>query len=235
MSPPQTPNGQLTYFSPCRRRPKSRSSTSRRGFAVANGAIVDDARFQPVATDDIRREYAEAIEQNASRAERTSDGAELLKERLEHNIAVSKAYLEEFPGNYRFLLTVRDRTWALEIVKDGRDISVAVVDGMAPDPARYDIEFKSYFSYLRRSFTTDFGNETLFVGSGILIEYMNRQRVAENLHRELTVLLAKLDKSPRSRFGDQPKWIYCVKNLVKRLIGRVEPDLYDLNTWTRFA
>ena len=110
-----------------------------------------------------------------------------------------------------------------------------MIDADTADRNSYDIVFTSYYSYLRRSFSTDYGNETLFVGSGIIVTYRDREACFRNLHRELTPLLARLTAPPRSRFGDQPKWLFQAKRFVKRLLGMTEVDLEDLGTWTRFV
>ena len=205
------------------------------GFAIADGKIVNDIRFRPVTKDDIARVYATEIGKTVARSERTAEDVNTLKERLEHNIGVAHEFLAEYGGDYRFLLAIRDRSWALEIVKRGRNIAVNVVDADAVDAKSYDIIFTSYYSYLRRSFTTDYGNETLFVGSGIIIAYRDRAAAARNLHREFMPLLSRLEKPPPSRFGTQPRWMFSLKNAIKRVLGRRDTDLYDLGVWTRFV
>ena len=205
------------------------------GFSIADGKIVSDIRFEPVRDQDVRREYGDAIEKNIARAERTEGDVQILREGVERNIAICRDYLREYAGDYRFLILIRDRPWALEIKKTGNDISVRVLDANAGGLGGYDISLTSYFSYLRRSFSTDYGNETLYVGSGCIIEYTDRRRIKENLHRELTMLIAKHDRPPKSRFGDQPKWLFLAKRFVNRALGRVRPDLYDLSEWTYWA
>ena len=71
-------------------------------------------------------------------------------------------------------------------------------------------------------------------GSGCLIEYTDQQRIKNNLHEELTILIAKHHGPPKSRFGDQPKWLFQIKSIVKALLGRHELNLYDLQAWTLF-
>jgi hypothetical protein len=72
------------------------------------------------------------------------------------------------------------------------------------------------------------------VGSGCLIEYTDRRRIKENVHDELMTLVAKRRHPPKSRFGDQPKWLFQLKSIVKAALGRREVDLYDLQAWTLF-
>jgi hypothetical protein len=72
---------------------------------------------------------------------------------------------------------------------------------------------------------------SLFVGSGIVIEYQTPKRARENLHQELTVLLRVHDDAPASRWGDQPKLLFRAKRSIKWVLGMLEEDKYDLNQW----
>jgi hypothetical protein len=204
------------------------------GFALADGTILRDVRFKPIRTAEVRSYYAGVIAKYKTQLDRRTDGADLLKEALEHNICVCRAFLYEYSGDYRFLLVLRDRTWALQILKQRSEIHVNLVDADTIPRAEHDVIMTSTFAYLRRSLTHDYGAEILFVGSGCLIEYTDRQRIKENLHEELAILIAKRRDPPKSRFGDQPKWLFQIKSIAKALLGRHELDLYDLQAWTRF-
>ena len=96
----------------------------------------------------------------------------------------------------------------------------------------YDIVFTTRFAYLRRTLVTQHGHEVIFVGSGGIFAYRDRRQADRNLHHEMRPLLCRLERAPPSRWGDQPKWLYDAKRLIKRLIGRQEQDLYDLAAWT---
>jgi hypothetical protein len=71
-----------------------------------------------------------------------------------------------------------------------------------------------------------------FVGSGGIFACRDRDDTKKNSHRELAMPLRKLDGPPPSRFGDQPKVMYQLKQAVKGIIGREGEDLYDLARWT---
>ena len=204
------------------------------GFALADGMIIEDMRFKPIRAAEVRSAYAAVISKYETQSERQTDGADLLKGALEHNIAVCRSFLCEYSGDYRFLLLLRDRTWALQIVKQRSEIDIGLVNADTVPHAEHDVILTSTFAYLRRSLTHDYGNEILFVGSGCLIEYTDRQRIKENLHEELTMLIAKRRGPPKSRYGDQPKWLFQIKSIVKAVLGRHEVDLYDLQAWTLF-
>lgn len=204
------------------------------GFSIAGGRIVADHRFKPVRGEEIRRHYAAALARHADRIAHETNDADALKADLDRNIARCLPYLAEYAGSYRFLLALKERSWALEIVKKGKTVSTRIVDARTANHGAYDITMTSSYAYLRRSLATRYGHETLFVGSGCLFEYADRARIGENLHRELMVLVSRHDAAPNSRFGDQPKWLFQTKRLAKRMLGRSEPDLYDLRRWTRF-
>jgi hypothetical protein len=90
------------------------------------------------------------------------------------------------------------------------------------------------FSYLRRALTTEHGHEVIFVGSGGIWTYRDRTKALANIHRELAALLRQVKAPPRSRFGDQPQWLFDIKKRVRRLLGRTPAELYDLGEWTVF-
>jgi hypothetical protein len=110
-----------------------------------------------------------------------------------------------------------------------------VVAGGASAASGYDVVFETRYSNLRRAQSHPYGHEVIFVGSGGTFSYRERSRVSEALHRELSVLLRRRDSAPPSRFGSQSRLSYLAKTAVKRLLGRAEPDLYDLNSWTVYS
>jgi len=204
------------------------------GFAIADGAIAENRRFQPIRAAEVCAAYEKAVAKAKAPPVRNAEGADTLKEGLERNLAICRSRLLEYPASYRFLVLLRDRSWALEVSKKRAELTAAVIDADSIQRVDYDVILTSHYSYLRRSLTRAYGNEILFVGSGCLIEYRERERIAENLHEELTTLIAHYEHPPRSRFGDQPKWVFRLKSGIKTALVHKEVDLYDLKAWTLF-
>jgi hypothetical protein len=61
---------------------------------------------------------------------------------------------------------------------------------------------------------------------------MTHYLIDRYLDRELAVLLRKQITPPRSRFGEQPLWLYQAKQKIGRAMGRRPNTLYDLAAWT---
>jgi hypothetical protein len=202
------------------------------GFLISDGEVIEDVRFEPICNDDIFKVYREECKRASSASDQNFRDVDLLVDRLSKNARLCRNYLTEFNGDYRFLIILRGQDAAINMVKTGSDVTVCKVALNAVRREDYDLIAVTYYSYLRRAFTMQYGDETLFVGSGISYEYRNAARVPENLHRELAALLRPLSMPPRSRYGDQPKFLHDLKNAIKTLIGRKHCDLYDLNEWT---
>jgi hypothetical protein len=202
------------------------------GFVIGDGQVRDPKLFEPIRGVDIAATYREEYDADEAGPKRQSYDIEFLCERLNQNIETARAYLREFRGDYAFLLAIRGSDRAIEMRKRGNDISAKAMTPTAADRGACDLVFTTMFSYLRRTFTTPYGDETLFVGSGCTIQYNDAARVRENLHRELLAVLKQLKRPPRSRFGDQPRLLYEVKQGIKQLVGRKGDDLYDLDSWT---
>lgn len=201
------------------------------GFAMDGDRVVAEALFAPLDPDELRQSYAAeyAVANRPSKV--PADGVAALAETLAGNVALCRDYLMEFSGNYRALVTLRDADRAIVVEKAGGAITVTVEAAAKALQARHDLRFATRFSYLRRALIHPYGGEVLYVGSGCLIEYLNPAMVGRNLHRELLTILRHRTAAPASRFGDQSRTVYLAKTLVKRLLGRSEPDLYDLGTW----
>lgn len=205
------------------------------GFVIEDREIVRVVHRQPVRSEDLRAHCPDEIERanryGSVREEDVNSIAELLKE----NLAICADYLRSYDGDYRFLIKFRNSQWGIRVEKRGREVSLAPVEEDAATPAGYDVIFTTRAPYLRRSLVRPFGDEVLFVGSGGVFKYSDQAKARRNLHRELMPLLRKNEAPPRSRYGKSSKHVYKAKQLVKRLLGRTEPDLYDLGSWSVFS
>ncbi len=204
------------------------------GFSIAEREIKNEALFKPVRNEELEATYQRELDDIRTGREKGNYDIALLKGRLSDNVAICRDYLLEFGGDYRILIVIKGADEALTMIKKRDDLVVDMIALAGLDRSAFDIVMTTRFSYLRRSFTTKYGYETLFVGSGCTIEYADAGRVAENLHRELIAVLAEVKASPRSRFGDQSKLMYQLKTLAKKVLRPPQVDLYDLDSWTVF-
>lgn len=203
------------------------------GFVIENGKVTRDCCFEPLSETELRKARAGEIAiANKARPASLAQVEELAAV-LRHNVELSRKYLCEHSGSYRLLVRLTGSAGGIEIAKRGAALSVAPVKEPI-DTNHYDLVFTTRYSYLRRALTTAYGHEVIFVGSGGVWRYRDRAAAARNLHSELGPLLRLTTRPPTSRFGDQPAWLYHVKQAVKRMIGQSQPDLYDLMTWTVF-
>ena len=206
------------------------------GFTIADGAIERDVRAHPVKAEEVRAQFADEIERISERRRRGHNDVEVLEQKLRQNVEICSSYLQEYDKDYRFLILFFDAQVGLELIRQGTVITVSTVKTDGIDRNCYDLTFTTYFSYLRRALMTAYGNETMFVGSGCVIEYRDPEAASSNLHCELTELLCDAPKPDHSRFGRQPRWLFRLKRSIKSLIRyKAEPDLYDLSRWTLFG
>ncbi len=205
------------------------------GFRVGTGEAYADVRFEPLRNKDVFAVYHEENARKSAAIGRNVSDIGPLLERLTDNLKIARKYLSEFPSDYRFLIIMRGQDDTIELTKSRNEISVRKVASKDVRRQNYDLIATTYYPYLRRAFTTKFGHETLFVGSGIIFEYRDAARVPENLHQELRILLRQVTEPPKSRFGDRPRLLYEVKRFLKGVVGRTENDLYNLQSWTVYS
>jgi hypothetical protein len=89
--------------------------------------------------------------------------------------------------------------------------------------------------YLRASLSPTYGCEIIFVGSGGMIDYPNREQAEHNLQDELAVMIRQHEAPLAPRPAAPNPLLAAAKRAVKRAVGRVEVDLYDLGAWTVWA
>jgi L-ascorbate metabolism protein UlaG (beta-lactamase superfamily) len=204
------------------------------GFVIENGKVVNEVLRAPVSARELRDACADGV-LRANRYGRVSDeDVDELVVLLRRNVAICKDYLTAFSGDWRFLIRLRNSDAGIAIRKRGASIEVTREPEEAIRDADYDVCYTVRPAYLKLSLTEPFGSEILFVGSGGIFAYASRQAAADNLHAELIVIIKHHVQPPKSRYGDQPKWLYQLKQAVKRMLGRSEPDLYDVSYWSVF-
>jgi L-ascorbate metabolism protein UlaG (beta-lactamase superfamily) len=201
------------------------------GFAIEDGRIVREALRKPIRADVLKQDCADQI----ARANRYGSAAAIelneVVRLLRENLDRCSDYLRSAPFDYRFLIRLRGSDAGIIIEKRGRSIELSATES-AP-VGECDLVYTTRLAYLKWALTREYGDEILLVGSGGIFEYRSRTAVAQNLHRELVLLLRSQAKPPASRDAT-PGLIAQAKKLVKRAIGRADQDLYDLNAWTVF-
>jgi len=201
------------------------------GFCIEGGKVTADVRRKPLRGLEIAQTCAEQVAR-ANRygsvgIEHVQEVAKLLQEKLN----TCAPYLVSYERDYRFLIRFRGSDFGICIEKRRRSLTSKIVSVEANDP--YDLVYKTRLPYLKWALTRPYGDEILFVGSGGVFEYSDALAARFNLHRELISLLRTgvTTPSPRPKSG----LLGQTKRLVKRMIGRADHDLYDLNHWIVFA
>lgn len=202
------------------------------GFVIDSGHVTNAVLRQPVLAATLRTSCASGIE-HANRYrivddEDVNEVAGLLRERLD----AWADYLRGYEGDYRFLIRFRNAESGLCIEKRGHDLSLEIV--RVEPGQRYDVIYTTRLPYLKGALTRPFGDEILFVGSGGVFEYSDQSKARKNLHRELMPLLRSDATPSRSRGRAKSGLAFKAKQVLKRILGRQDPDLYDLGTWTVF-
>jgi hypothetical protein len=97
------------------------------------------------------------------------------------------------------------------------------------------VTFTTRLSYFKRSLDSPHGNEIMFVGSGCVFDFPDREIVKRKIHNEIRHIVRHHASCPPPRYGNSGPLVHTSKQLVKRILGRGEGDLYDLWDWTVFA
>jgi len=201
------------------------------GFTVTDGRVTKEARFQPVSIDELRAEMADEIHTANEATPPTDTQTAGLADLIRRNAVLCAQYLADCDRDYKILVVLKGGTSGISIRKTGTHVAVELT-GASIDRGEYDLVFTTRFAYLRRALATPWGHEIIFVGSGGKWEYRTYEAAAAQLHNELAVLMRMLQTPPRSRFGDQARWLYGLKMWVKRSLGIPTKDIYDLLEWT---
>ena len=200
------------------------------GFQIEDGKVLSPVTRQPVAADRLREELSDQIER-ANRVGRdsetvTSEAVELLRS----NLANCRGYLSTFPGDWRAALRFIGSSKALLLEKRDAEISLETVE--AARIRDVHLTYTTRWAYLRWALQRHYGDEILFVGSGGIFEYASRDAAARAIHLELMALIRNRPQPSRPRAASGP--VHEAKQIVKRMLGRQERDLYDLMGWTVF-
>lgn len=200
-------------------------------FHVEKGDIKNNALFEPVCHEKLKKDHERAITISNRKPKKSPEGITSIVTAIKQNIKTSEDYLLEFSKNYAFLIILKGENSAIKIIKKNNHIDVSLVQRPTIGMNDYDLTLTVRYAYLRRCLSTDFGHEVLYVGSGCIFEYATSDRLRENLHNEIKMIIRKQNKAPKSRYGDQPKWLFDIKQLVNKIRGHKKEDLYDLNKW----
>lgn len=201
------------------------------GFVVSDRKVVREVLFSPLSNAKIHAEFSKEVESANREPKANRDSIDDVARRLRENLRICQNYLSEYVRDYCFLIVILGADRVVELIKTAGQFEVNVRPEADVVRKKYDLIFTTRYSYIRRTLTSEYGHEILFVGSGCLVEYTSDDRVGENLHRELFVLLRQGTEAPKSRFGDQPRFLFHAKQWRKKLLGRDRPDLYDLAYW----
>lgn len=205
------------------------------GFVIEDGDVVRLRQREPTSLERLWSEYRDEIDRANRTGSATREGVDEVRGLLQRSRDVCLDYLLSYEGDYRFLVRFRNCDAAIEIAKTGRRLEVRTVDSHAASPGEYDVTYVTRLPYVKWSLTSPYGHEILFVGSGGIFEYRDRKKATTNLHRELMTLLAPHGAPLPARRRQPPGPIRKAKQVVKRLLGRDRPDLYDLSAWTAFG
>lgn len=200
------------------------------GFTIEDHQIVQDRRRSAVSSEKLKTDLQAEI-QKANRFAAVADlQIEELASLLRENIAIANDYLATYPGDYSCLIEIRNAKMGIAVSKLGQRMNVATTANVKH--ADYDVVYITRFPYLKNSLVTEYGNEVLFVGSGGIFEYTDRNDVGREIHRELMRIITKQKSCPPPRYGGSSHLAYKTKEAVKKMLSMQTTDLYDLDAWT---
>jgi hypothetical protein len=203
------------------------------GFVVENGEVLCRSTREPLSADAVRRAYGDAIRQVNRIAPIGIETVRELKEMITRNVGRGAGYFASYEGDYTCLLQLKGALAGIRVVKAGAEVNVEVVETAESD-RDYDVVYRTRASYMRQSLATQYGHETLFVGSGGIFEFRDRSRVRLDIHRELMAMLKPVEIGDLRRPADQSGVVGSAKRVLKRLLNISGGDLYDLEKWTVF-
>jgi hypothetical protein len=210
------PSGQLIDIAP--------------GFQIEGGTVLTDRQTTRLDYDKLAADNTACVTRANTYFPPSEKQLEEITALLQKNIQIWMPYLTEYPGDYSFEIPLRGSDDGFVITKRGREITPRRF-AKGDRPQSPDIRFYTRAGYLRRSLAEPYGSEILFVGSGGVFDYRAKALADENLHTELQTIVRYHKNCPKSRYGDNPLWLYKAKTAVKGLLGRTPSNLYDLQRW----
>jgi len=205
------------------------------GFTVEGGRILRNSVRAPVSNVRLKHVYGEALQRVNEYRPVAPERIQALVTLLTDNIGTCHEYLAAFPNDYQCLIRFRGAAEAICVVKNGSSIVVNRTPEPVPFKGAYDLIYTTRASYLTQSLTTEYGHETLFVGSGGLFEYTRASRPTAPIHRELMLIMTRTTVCPTRPAAGLRRRLALAKTCAKRLIGRADEDLYDLERWMAVA
>ena len=200
------------------------------GFEIENGVVKAPVFRQRLHASELRKHCAEQIAR-ANRVPAANDqSVNDLVRLLEKSVADRREYLASFQGSYRILIRFRGTERGVLLEKSADAIRVVPTDGDFTQDC--DLVYTTRLTYVRWALTQPYGDEILFVGSGGIFRYASEQQAKRNIHRELITVLRASQQAPVRRPETRLGAWKAVKQMLKRVLGRKEVDLYDLGEWT---
>ncbi|MFC5459249.1 MBL fold metallo-hydrolase [Massilia niabensis] len=205
------------------------------GYVIEQGTTCTAKLWKPLSIDALRCDLGEQIARANRYGSVTGEALGEVATLLQGVLDAHRDYLLSYERNYRFFIRFRNSDAGILIEKRGRHLELKQIDTKDGDLPAFDVMYTTRLQYLRNSLEQRYGNEILFVGSGGIFEYADRESAGKNLHREFQVLLRKPGKTRLRRYGNSLKPVYKLKQAVKRMLGHKSENLYDLNAWTVYA
>lgn len=204
------------------------------GFTINRGKVEKDIRFRPVKDEEVLGYYKNSEKKinNLAMVKPISvhEVTKLFRQNLEENLF----YFKSFPRNYRFLIRFRNSTEAIEIAKTKETIRVENISLATSNQNQYDLIYTTRLAYLKKSISSHYGNEILFVGSGGIFHYPDPKKISMQFHLELRMMLVAATASRKARrisYTPLQKLFNVLKNHAKKILGKTSADLYNLEDW----
>jgi hypothetical protein len=204
------------------------------GFTIERGRLLVNEVRQPICSESVRTLYVDSIKRVNTHRPVDDRSVQEAVDLIRNNITKWRYYFEMFEEDYRLFVRFKNSKAGIEIVKRSRELAVNAVMSDLHTTQNYDLIYTTRLQYFKRSLTSAYGHETLFVGSGGIFEYTSPNRIRSMLHHELIDMLKQINNPPVRPCSKAKPVVTTVKRLLKKLVNRTDDDLYDLQKWTVF-